>query len=57
MGSALFFWRWPKDYQDIARKGIAPMFDSILPQNLDAQPLYADEEIRLKVKEKLDKVI
>ena len=57
MGSALFFWRWPKDYQDVAEKGIAPMFDSTQLQNRQAQPLYADEEIQLKVNEKLDKVI
>ena len=50
MGSALFFWRWQKDYQETTRKGIAPMFNSISPRNLDAQPPYDDEEIRRKVK-------
>ena len=44
-GSALFFWRWPEHYQDIARKGIAPMFDSDPPHSLDKQPEYKDEVI------------
>ena len=57
MGSALFFWWWPKDYQETASKGIAPTFDSIQPQNRQSQPPYADEEIQQKVKENLDKVI
>ena len=54
---ALFFWRWPEYYQDIARKGIAPMFDSDPPCSKDKQPEYRDEAIREKVQEKLDKVV
>jgi hypothetical protein len=56
-GSTIFYWRWPPDYQDVVRKGVAPMFDSEPPTNNDRQPPYEDEAIRLKVKEKLDKVI
>ena len=56
-GSTIFFWRWPPDYQDVVRKGVAPMFDSEPPTNSDRQPPYEDESIRLKVKKKLEKVI
>ena len=56
IGSALFFWRWPKNYQEIAQKGIALMLDSIPHQNMDTQPPYNDEEKQRKVKEKLDKM-
>ena len=57
LGSALFFWRWPEHYQDIARKGIAPMFDSAPPRSKERQLKYHDEAIRKKVREKLDKVL
>jgi hypothetical protein len=57
MGSAIFFWRWPSDYQDIVYKGVGPMFDSEPPTNNDQQPPYEDEDIRSKVKKKLDKVL
>ena len=57
LGSALFFWRWPEHYQDMACKGIAPMFDSDPPCSKDKQPKYRNEAIREKVQEKLDKVV
>ena len=53
----LLFWRWPKYCQDIARKGIAPMFDSDLPCSLEEQPEHKDQKIRKKVREKLEKVV
>jgi hypothetical protein len=56
-GSTIFFWRWPPDYQDVVRKGLLPMFDSEPPVNSDRQPPYDDNEIKEKVKNKLDKVI
>ena len=57
MGSVLFFWRSPEHYQDIARKGIAPMFDSDPPCSLEEQPEYKDQKIREKVRDKLEKVV
>jgi hypothetical protein len=56
-GSTIFFWRWPPDYQDVVRKGLLPMFDSEPPVNSDRQPPYDNDEIKEKVKKKLDKVI
>ena len=35
VGLALFFWRWPEHYQDIAYKEVSPTFDSDPPRNLD----------------------
>jgi hypothetical protein len=55
-GSALLFWRWPKDYIETARIGIAPMFDSNPPSNKDRQPPYEEDEVWIKVKAKLEKV-
>jgi hypothetical protein len=56
-GSALLFWRWPKDYIETAQIGIAPMFDSDLPSNQDKQPPYKEDEVRVKVKAKLEKIL
>jgi hypothetical protein len=56
-GSALLFWRWPKDYIETARIGIAPMFDSDPPSNQDKQPPYEEDEVRVKVKAKLEKIL
>eukprot|EP00536_Pseudo-nitzschia_multiseries_P008949 jgi/Psemu1/66766/estExt_Genemark1.C_2380032 len=56
-GSSTFFWRWPSDYQTIARKGIIPMFNSDPPKNRDLQPPYDDKETRTMVKDKLNNVI
>jgi hypothetical protein len=46
-GSALLFWRWPKDYSETARIGIAPMFDSDPPSNQDKQPPYKEDGERI----------
>jgi hypothetical protein len=56
-GSALLFWRWPKDYIETARIGIAPMFDFDLPSNQDKQPPYEEDEVQVKVKAKLEKIL
>jgi hypothetical protein len=56
-GVCHIFWRWPPDYQDIICKGVAPMFDADPPTKSDQQPPYEDEDIRTKVKKKLDKVL
>ena len=56
-GFSLIFWRWPVDYQDIARKGVPPMFLRQPPQCKDSQPLYRDPELKAKVREKLEKVM
>jgi hypothetical protein len=56
-GSALLFWRWPKDYIKTAWSGITPMFDSDPPGNQDRQPPYEEDEVRIKVKAKLEKVL
>ena len=49
IGFAQFFWRWPEDYQESAQKIIALIFNSVPQRNLDAQPLYEDEEMQKKV--------
>jgi hypothetical protein len=56
-GSALLFWRWPKNYIEMARIGIAPMFDSDPPSNQDKQPPFEEDEVRVKVKAKLEKIL
>ena len=56
-GSAIFFWRWPKDYQDTAREGLAPMFDGPPPQGMMGQPPYKDTKVRNQVKAKLQRVL
>ena len=56
-GSSIFFWRWPEDYQDIVREGLAPMFDGDPPNNLEFQPPYKDNDVKAKVKEKLQRVL
>ena len=56
-GSSLFFWRWPEDYQDIACKGVPPMFLSPPPSCKETQPKINDEKLRLMIREKLEKVL
>jgi hypothetical protein len=54
---ALLFWRWPPDYVESARVGIAPMFNTEPPTNQDKQPPYKEDEVWEKVKAKLEKVL
>ena len=56
-GFKIVFWRWPKWYQEIARQGHSPMFVGPPPTAKVPQPPYDDEEIRQKVKEKIQRVI
>jgi hypothetical protein len=49
--------RWPKDYIETARIGIALMFDLDPPSNQDKQPPYDEDEVRVKVKAKLEKIL
>ena len=56
-GSSIFFWRWPPDYQRVARLGLAPMFDGDPPTSMDYQPPYDDLEVKAKVKAKLQRVL
>ena len=56
-GSSTFFWRWPQDYQEVARVRIAPMFIGDPPSERSHQPPYDDEEIWSKVKAKLENVM
>ena len=56
-GSAIFFWRWPADYQDTAREGLSPMFDGPPPQGMMGQPPYKDTKVRDQVKAKLQRVL
>eukprot|EP00536_Pseudo-nitzschia_multiseries_P010365 jgi/Psemu1/25705/gm1.25705_g len=54
MGSSIFFWRWPWDYQETAQLGLEPMFDAPALSNEDQQQLpYSDPKIKALVKEKL----
>jgi hypothetical protein len=55
--SAVLFWRWPKDYIETARIDIVPMFDSDPPSNQDKQPPYEEDEVGVKVKAKLEKIL
>ena len=56
-GSFIFFWRWPENYQDIARNDFALMFELYSPETMEFQSPYSEDEIRTgvrdKVKEKL----
>ena len=56
-GSSILFWRWPEDYQHIARTGIAPMFESEPPKTMEFQPPYPDDDVKMKVKTKIQRVI
>ena len=53
----IFFWRWPKWYQEIARQGHPPMFVGPQPTAKVPHQSFDDKEIRLKVKEKIQRVI
>ena len=39
------------------REGVAPMFDDDPPRTMEFQPPYPDDDVKIKVKEKLKKVI
>lgn len=56
-GSAIFFWRWPSHYVEVARCGVAPYYDEAPPVNQDEQPPYSDKGVRLMVRKKLEKVV
>jgi len=56
-GSSIYFWRWHPDYQEAAIVGIAPIFYSDHPSNQSRQPPYNDDEVKAKMKPKLQKVI
>ena len=56
-GSSIFFWRWPRWYQDKAREGHPPMFIGPTPTSKTPQPHITDESIRKKVREKVEKVM
>lgn len=56
-GSTLFFWRWPLTYLEDALYGMKPRFDSQAPEYFVPQPKYDSEAIRMKVKNKVAKVI
>jgi len=51
-GSTIFFWRWPKPYQDDVRIGIQARFDKEPPEVWEKQPPYKSGEQREKVSEK-----
>ena len=52
-GSVIYFWRWPKDYQDVACEGVAPMFKGDPPRTMEFQSPYPDDNVKVKVKAKL----
>ena len=56
-GSALFFWRWPRDYLEHARKGTHPWFTGTPPMLRERQPPYEEEETKAKVLKKVEKVV
>jgi hypothetical protein len=56
-GSSIFFWRWPKNYQEEARSGVPPCFIGKPPTSMNAQPPYKDESTRQKVRAKLKKIL
>jgi hypothetical protein len=56
-GSHPFFWRWPEEYQKEIRDGLAPRFIGEPPRCNERQRVNPDPELKMKEKEKIDKVI
>jgi hypothetical protein len=56
-GSHPFFWRWPEEFQQDIRDGLAPRFKGEPPNCQEKQRVNRDPEIRRKEKEKVKKVI
>jgi len=54
-GSSIFFWRWPKAWEEEIRDGLAPFFLGKPPCNLKPQRVPRDEETFTKLAEKLQK--
>jgi hypothetical protein len=55
-GSALFFWRWPKDFQLEARDGTPIRLSGALPCNRTPQRMERDPAMRKKMEAKLETV-
>ena len=56
MGSSLFFWKWPQQYQAWSRKGQPHYAMDNFPQFLRPQYPSKTEEDRTNIKNKVDKV-
>jgi hypothetical protein len=56
-GSRPFHWRWLVEHRTIIRDGLPPMFISKLPLTTIPQKGEPDVDIRIKIKDKLNKVL
>jgi hypothetical protein len=56
-GSALFFWRWPKDFQLEAQHGTPIRISGALPCNCSPQSVEWDSAMRKKMEAKLETVL
>ena len=56
-GSAPFFWRWPEDYKNAIRDGVAFPFSREPPRYLTPQRETPDKQRRAMVVEKLEQVL
>ena len=56
-GSRIIHFRYPVRYQRIAREGVPSYFEQPGPDTRDAQPSFEDDDVREKVKAKIQKVI
>jgi hypothetical protein len=56
-GSKIFFWRLPEKYVKEAYEELPPCFVEDLLTSMGKQPAYTDENVRQKVKEKVEAVI
>jgi hypothetical protein len=56
-GSYPFVWRWPEEFQMEIRDGLAPQFSGDPPRRNERQRVNPDQELKMKEKEKIDKVI
>jgi hypothetical protein len=55
VGSGMFFWQWPPDFQKEAMFGLPPFWLMKPPTNLKPQRVPSEAEVLNKIKEKLTK--
>jgi hypothetical protein len=56
-GSRLVHFRFPERYRKEARDGVKTFFERPVPTTRKSQPIIEDEKIRVKMKEKIGKVL
>jgi hypothetical protein len=55
-GSALFFWRWPKEFRKEVRDGMPVRISGELPNYRRSQRMEPDELLRAKIFSKIDTI-